>query len=66
MPLMYLLRNRNILTSHPHNKSDKDIGEWEFWRFQLIIDDINAMKQEKDERDSITALSTINLYKNKE
>ena len=63
---MYLLRNRNILTSYPHNKSDSDIGKWEFWRFQMTIDDINLMKKERDDKDSITTLSTINLYKNKE
>ena len=64
MPLDYLLRNRNILTSYPHNKGDKDIGEWEFWRFQKTIEDINKQKEEKENKDSISALSTMKKYNN--
>jgi len=63
MPLPYLLRNRFILNGHPYNVNDTSIGKWEFWRFQTTIDDINKIKEEKSEQDSINALTTMNLYK---
>ncbi len=54
MPLNYLLRNRLLLNGHPYNINDDAIGKWEFWRFQNTIDEINKMKEERDNRDSIT------------
>jgi hypothetical protein len=62
MPLPYLLRNRIILNGHPYNINDEAMGKWEFWRFQVTIDDINKIKEEKEDNDSINALTTTQLY----
>jgi hypothetical protein len=63
MPLSYILRNRLTLNGHPYNINDTSLGDWEFWRFQVTIDDINKMKMEKEESNSINSLTTMNLYK---
>jgi hypothetical protein len=64
MPLNYLLRNRLKLNGHPHNINDTSLGNWEFWRFQMTIEDINKIKEEMNDTDSINSLSTLDLYKN--
>jgi hypothetical protein len=66
MPLNYLLRNRLKLNGHPHNINDTSLGNWEFWRFQFTIEDINKMVDEKSGEDSINSMTTMDLYKNKE
>lgn len=66
MPLNYLLRNRLLLNGHPYNINDTAIGNWEFWRFQMTINDINAMKEENNGNDNINSSTTMNLLKNNE
>lgn len=47
MPLDYLLRNRILLVQRGF--SDRDIDNWEYWRFQSNIDLITKMSEPKSE-----------------
>ena len=54
MPLTYLLRNKMMLVSKGYN--DSDMGKWEFWYFQYIIDEFIKIQEEKDNKNNALAM----------
>lgn len=58
MPLDYILNNRlNITRYYKGGITDRDIGSWEFWRFQDTISKINKEIEGKSSSTNITSNS---------
>lgn len=51
---MYIVKNRMRLVSKGF--SDSDIDKWEFWRFQMIIDEFVKEQTEKENKNNALLL----------
>lgn len=49
MPLSHILNNKLVLYKKPYNLTDQTIDEWEFWKWQWNIENINKSNQTDDQ-----------------